>query len=412
MLFSKSFIRTKKEISSEIESLNANYLTRGGFVHQEMAGVYTFLPLGLKVINNISAIVRKHMDEISSEVLMPALQPKKNWEQSKRIDTIDVLMKTSGANEISKRKSSNEYILGCTHEDLITPLVKEYVSSYKDLPVYLYQIQSKYRNEARAKSGLMRGREFLMKDLYSFSATQEELMTYYEIVKKKYVDIFNEIGIGKKTYVTLASGGDFTSNFSHEFQFELEKGEDVIYIDETTNIAYNKEVVNAETEAKLGVKFDKMRVINASEVGNIFPLEVKFSDLFDLKYQTADNASKVVWMGSYGIGISRLMGVIAESSNDERGLIWPESIAPFKYHLVTIGGNDSEAWKKSEKFYNMHKGQVLWDDRSDKTFGEKLGDAELIGCPNIIIISGKSISNGGYELRDRKTGSSEIVSFE
>lgn len=412
MTFTKNFIKTKREIKSEIESKNGKLLTQAGFIHQEMAGVYTFLPLGLKVLNNIENIVRKHMDMISSEIKMTSLHPKSIWEKSGRIDSVDVLMKTSGANEISKNKSSNEYILGSTHEDMITPLVIEYVQSYKELPVYLYQIQTKFRNEARAKSGLMRGREFLMKDLYSFSRSKEELMEFYEIVKQKYIDIFNELGIGKDTYLTLASGGDFTENYSHEFQLILEAGEDEIYLDREKNIAYNKEIVNEANSKKLGVDFLKLEVVNASEVGNIFPLETKFSKAFDFYFTDDKGERQIVWMGSYGIGISRLMGVIAEKMNDEKGLIWPEEIAPYKYHMITIAKSmDDESYKKSMEFYAEHQGEVLWDDRLGVSVGEKFNDADLIGIPSQIIFSEKSLLSGGYEKKDRKTNQKEIISY-
>lgn len=412
MTFTKNFIKTKREVSSEIESKNGKLLTQAGYIVQQLAGAYNYLPLGLIALRKIENIVRKHMNEISSEVLMTELQPMEIWEKTKRLESVDVLMKTTGANEVSKTKSTNEYILGCTSEDTITDMVKSFVQGSSELPVYLYQIQTKFRNEARAKSGLMRGREFLMKDLYSFNRTKEDLMEFYEICKQKYIEIFNEIGIGEETFVTLASGGDFTENFSHEFQFLLESGEDTIYLDRVNKIAYNKEVVNEENAKKLNVDFSTLEVVNASEVGNIFPLETKFSKLLDFTYTDSDSKTQYVWMGSYGIGISRLMGVIAERFNDEKGLVWPENIAPFKYHLVTIAKSiDDESYKKSEEFYSSHKGEVLWDDRIGVRPGEKFADAELIGCPNIVVISEKSIASGGLEMKNRKNGNVSIEKF-
>lgn len=396
MKYTTHYIKTKKQIDTEIESKNGQLLIRGSFIHQEMAGVYTFLPLGLKVLSKIENIVRKHMDTISSELKMTSLHPKSIWEKSGRLETIDVLMKTTPANEVSKNKSNNEYILGCTHEDMITPLVAESVQSYKDLPIYLYQIQTKFRNEARAKSGLMRGREFLMKDLYSFSRSIEELMQYYEIVKQKYIDIYKELGIGDETFVTLASGGDFTSNFSHEFQLLLDAGEDEIYLDRANKIAYNKEIVNDETAKKLGIDFSKMEIVNASEVGNIFPLETKFSKAFDLYYTDENGEKQIVWMGSYGIGISRLMGCIAEKFNDDKGLLWPENIAPFKYHICLLAKDKDEAQvANAMAFYNGHKDECLFDDRIGVMPGEKFADADLIGCPIKVIFSAKN-PNGEF----------------
>lgn len=412
MTFTKNFIKTKREISSEIESKNGRLLTQAGFISMQLAGAYNYLPLGLITLRKIGDIVRKHMNEISSEVMMTELQPIEIWEKTKRINTVDVLMKTTGASELSKTKSTNEYILGCTSEDTITDMVKSFVQGSSELPVYLYQIQTKFRNEARAKSGLMRGREFLMKDLYSFSRSKEELMKYYEICKKKYIEIFDEIGIGSETFVTLASGGDFTTNFSHEFQLVLESGEDKIYLDRENKIAYNDEVVNEENAKKLGVDFSKLEVVNASEVGNIFPLETKFSGLLDFTYTDENGEKQLVWMGSYGIGISRLMGVIAEKFNDERGIIWPENIAPFKYHLVTIAkSTEDESYKKSLEFYNSNPGDVLWDDRFGVNPGEKFSDADLIGCPERVVISEKSIKAGGMEIKNRRSGEISIKNF-
>ncbi|QQR93380.1 prolyl-tRNA synthetase [bacterium] len=396
MTYTKNFIKTKKEISSEIESKNAQLLIKGGFIRPQMAGVYIYLPLGLRVLEKITNVVRKHMDEIASEMRMTALQPRDIWEKTNRLDTVDVLMKTIGANEVSKQKSTNEYILGCTHEDVLTNMLTEFVQGESELPIYVYQIQNKFRNEARAKSGLMRGREFLMKDLYSFHTTYEDLMRYYEIVKQKYIDIFEELGIGNDTFVTLASGGDFTDNFSHEFQMILESGEDEILIDRTNKIAYNLEIldenkakkVDLENANKLGVDFSKLEKVKASEVGNIFPNETKYSKLLNLSYTNSDGVKKYVHMGSYGIGVSRLMGVIAEKFHDPKGLTWPENVAPFKYHICTLAKSESElCFQNARKFYVEHETESLWDDRFDTAAGEKFADADLIGCPVRIVFS-------------------------
>lgn len=410
MKFTTHLLKTRRDVAAEIESVNGKLLSKANFIHQELAGAYTFMPLGLLTLRKIEDIIRKHINEIGSEILMTSLHPRANWETTGRLETVDVLFSAAAANETSRQKSSNNYILGSTHEEIVTPLVQEFVQSYKDLPVAVYQIQTKFRNEARAKSGLLRGREFRMKDLYSFHATTEDLYRYYEIAKQKYLDIFAELGLGDITHVTLASGGDFTSDFSHEFQTIIPSGEDTIYIDDATGIAYNKEVVTEENSQKLGIDFSKLRVEKAAEVGNIFPLHTKFSEAF--KFTFADNTGKLqpVYMGCYGIGPSRLMGVIVERFHDEAGMIWPENVAPFKYHLVT--DNTPEALAVAEKFYADHAGDVLWDDRADKSIGEKLHDADLIGLPHRYLISKRSLEKGGIEAKKRNETEVNFIAAE
>ena len=410
---SKLFIKTRKEAPADEVSKNAILLTRAGFIHKEMAGVYTFLPLGLKVLNNIENIIRRHMDEIGRELLMSALSPMEKWQNTGRLETVDVLMKTSGANEVSKVKSTNEYILNSTHEEIITPIVAEYIRSYKELPVSFYQIQTKFRNEARAKSGLLRGREFRMKDLYSFHKDEEDMKKYYEEAKKVYMNVFNDLGIGDDTYITLASGGDFTKEYSHEFQTLTETGEDTIYLDRKNNIAYNKEVVNEETEKKLGVKFNDMEQVNASEVGNIFPLNIKFSEALNYTYANDKDEQLPVYMGCYGMGPSRIMGVIVEKFADEKGLVWPESIAPYSLHLISLAKSD-ETKKKAEEIYEKLLSfgvEVLFDDR-DESAGAKFADSDLIGIPMRVVVSDKSLSAGGVEIKERVAEKSEIVGVE
>ncbi len=410
---SQLFIKTRKETPADEVSKNAILLTRAGFIHKEMAGVYTFLPLGLKVLNNIENIIRYHMDSIGRELLMSALSPIEKWSNTGRLETVDVLMKTSGANEASKAKSTNEYILNSTHEEMITPIVAEYIRSYKELPVAFYQIQTKFRNEARAKSGLLRGREFRMKDLYSFHKDEDDLKKYYEEAKKVYMNVFNDLGIGDDTYITLASGGDFTKEYSHEFQTLTESGEDTIYLDRKNNIAYNKEVVNEETEKKLGVKFSEMDQVSASEVGNIFPLNVKFSNALNYTYANEKDEQLPVYMGCYGMGPSRIMGVIVEKFADEKGLVWPESIAPYSLHLISLAKSD-ETKKKAEEIYEKllsYGVEVLFDDR-DESAGAKFADSDLIGIPMRVVVSDKSLLAGGVEIKERVAEKSEIIGVE
>lgn len=412
---SKLYTKTRKEAPKDEVSKNAILLTRAGFIHKEMAGVYTFLPLGLKVLRKIEDIIRMHMDTVGNELVMPSLSPEERWSNTGRLETIDVLMKTVPANAASKEKSSNSYVLNPTHEDVITPIVKDIARSYRDLPVSLYQIQTKFRNEARAKSGILRGREFRMKDLYSFHKDQDDLMRFYDDMKKVYANVFNDIGIGEDTFLTVASGGDFTTNFSHEFQTLTDAGEDLIYVDRKNKIAYNKEVVTEENAKKLNVDFDTLEQIKACEVGNIFPLDTRFSKALDYTYTDEKGLQQIIYMGSYGIGPSRLMGVVVEKLADEKGLIWPESIAPFSVHLLYLGRDkEGEAFKQAEMIYETltkNHVEVLFDDR-EGSVGEKFADSDLIGIPMRVVISDKSLEKGGVEIKERRSENSEIISID
>lgn len=412
---SQLYTKTRKEAPSDEVSKNAILLTRAGFIHKEMAGVYTFLPLGLRVLTKIENIIRRHMDKIGNEVLMSSLAPKELWEKTGRIETVDVLMKTMPANKVSEEKSSASYILGSTHEEMITPIAQENTRSYKDLPSAFYQIQTKFRNEARAKSGLLRGREFRMKDLYSFHKDEADLKEYYEEAKKVYMDVFRELGLGDDTFITLASGGDFTKDFSHEFQTLCDAGEDVIYLDRKNNIAYNKEVVTEENAKRLGVDFDSFEQVKACESGNIFPLNTKFTKAHEYTYTDEHGEKKEVYMGSYGLGPTRLMGVITEKFADEKGLVWPASVAPFSMHLILISKDkDSEASKLAEDIYKKlteEHVEVLFDDRQEQA-GSKFADSDLMGIPMRVVVSDKSLEKGGVEIKERTSDTSEIVTVE
>jgi prolyl-tRNA synthetase len=412
---SQLYTKTRKEAPSDEVSKNAILLTRAGFIHKEMAGVYTFLPLGLRVLTKIENVIRRHMDKIGNEVVMSSLAPRELWEKTGRAEAVDVLMKTAPANKASEEKSTNSYILNPTHEELITPIVAEYARSYKDLPCAMYQIQTKFRNEARAKSGLLRGREFRMKDLYSFHRDADDLKKYYEEAKQVYADIYRELGIGGDTFITLAGGGDFTKQFSHEFQTLVEEGEDIIYLDRKNKIAYNKEVVTEENAKLLNVDFNSLEQVNASEVGNIFPLGTKFTKAFDYTYTDEEGKQQEVHMGCYGIGPSRLMGVIVEKFADEKGLVWPASIAPFSMHLIVISKDKgSEAWKVAEDLYKKltdNHVEVLFDDREEQA-GSKFADSDLIGIPMRVVVSDKSLEKGGVEIKERTSDTFEIVTVE
>lgn len=412
---SQLYTKTRKEAPSDEVSKNAILLTRAGFIHKEMAGVYTFLPLGFRVLSKIENIIRRHMDTIGNELVMSSLAPKELWDKTGRGETVDVLMKTSPANKASEEKSTNSYVLNPTHEELITPIGAEYLRSYKDLPAAFYQIQTKFRNEARAKSGLLRGREFRMKDLYSFHASEADLMKYYEETKKVYMNVYQELGLGDDTFITVAGGGDFTKDFSHEFQTIVDAGEDVIYLDRKNKIAYNKEVVSEENKQRLNIDFDSLEQVKACEVGNIFPLGTKFTKAFDYTYADEEGKQQEVYMGCYGIGPSRLMGVITEKFADEKGLVWPTSIAPFSMHLIVLAKDkDGETMKVAEDLYkkltDSHV-EVLFDDREESA-GAKFADSDLIGIPMRVVVSDKSLEKGGVEIKERTSDASEIVTIE
>lgn len=561
MLYSKIFSKTQKS-SKTLDSINATYLIKAGFIDQTMSGVYTFLPLGQKVLMKIENIIREEMDTISSELFMPSLSPKALWEQTGRLETISVLMKAMGANKLSSSNNDSEYILNCTHEDVLTPIAQKFNSSYKDFPFSVYQIQTKFRNEARPKSGLLRCREFRMKDLYSFHTSEEDLKKYYETAKNVYIKIFQRLGLGDHTVIALASGGDFTEDYSHEFQTICDSGEDIIFSAKKAGITFNKEVapsmasshgtedekvkpleeiegkgiigvdalakflkipvekttktllfeteeddvivaavrgdydineiklkkiigcktirlasektVKKNTKAEVGyagimnlpkqvkvyydesmkrrknfecganktnyhsinVNFgrdieepdkyydikiakkgdrypengEEYEVYSACEVGNIFPLNTKFSKAFDYTFTDADGEKKIVYMGSYGIGSSRIMGVLVEKFHDEKGIVWPKNIAPFHAHLVGLDLRDESIAKKARSVYKelIEKGvEVLFDDRVDVTAGEKFSDADLIGIPFRIIVSKKT--GDTIELKSRSEKKSSLI---
>ena len=559
MKFSQNPFRTSKTVSRDLVSKNARLLTQAGFIHQEIAGVYTFLPLGLRVLNKIEHIIRQEMDEVSTEILMTSLAPQENWEQTGRKDTVDVLMKTSPANAAALAKNDTEYILGSTHEEIVTPLVKAFAQSYRELPTSVYQIQTKFRNEPRAKSGLLRCREFRMKDAYSFHTSEADLKKYYEVMKKTYQTIFDRVGIGADTVIALASGGDFTPDFSHEFQTICEAGEDTLFMAQKAEIVFNREVapskapvidekdtdmkpmeevegkgiigveelanflhipvekttktllfetekgeviaaavrggydINEEklskivgsqkltlakaetvrqvTKAEVGyagvlnlpadvrVYFDestqgrlnfecganrthfhsinvnfgrdipmpekfydfkmakegdlypetgeKYEVASAAEVGNIFPLNTKFSKAFEYYFMDEKGQAQPVYMGCYGIGSSRLVGVLVEKYSDEKGLVWPIQVAPFQVYLIDI-----QAPEYAQEVYDelqQHGVEVFWDDR-DVRAGVKFADADLIGIPHRVVVSAKT--GNQMEWKSRTNDTTELVSFD
>lgn len=402
------FSKTRKEPPSDEVSKNAQLLIQSGFIHKEMAGVYAYLPLGLRVRDKIEQIIRDEMEAVGGQELkLTALQRKALWEMTDRWndESIDVWFKTS-------LKNDTEVGLATTHEEPLTDLLTQHVNSYRDLPLAIYQFQTKFRNELRAKSGIMRGREFLMKDLYSFSRSQDEHDEFYQEMKEAYERIFDRAGIGDKTFYTYASGGSF-SDASHEFQTVSAAGEDTIYIDHDKGIAVNKEMLTEGTLEKLELSRDDLTEERAIEVGNIFPLGIKFSKPLGLTFTDEDGEERPVIMGSYGIGVGRLMGTIVETMADENGMIWPENIAPYQVHLLSLGADNKVLEEADAAYEKLSEAgvEVLYDDR-DTHPGEKFGDSDLFGIPTRVIVSSKTVKKGELEIIDRSSGDTNFMSPE
>lgn len=400
MYLSKLFTKTKKEVIAKEVSINAQLLTRAGFISKEMAGVYNYLPLGLIMLKKVEAIIREEMNAIGGqEIYMSTLSSIESYKITKR-DKIDVLFKT-------KLHSGSEFVLNQSHEEVVTPLVAKFAQSYKDLPMYVYQIQTKFRNEPRAKSGLLRGREFIMKDLYSFHTDEKDLDRYYDIAQKAYFKIFDRLGFGDRTVLTYASGGTF-SKYSHEFQTLCDEGEDSIYLCNSCNIAINKEIISQQSTCpKCGN--NKLVEKKAIEVGNIFKLKTKFSDAFGFTYKDKDGKDKPVVMGCYGMGPSRIMGTIVEVFHDKAGMILPESISPFKYHIVQLSDNSDQLSAVIKKLGGEEN--CLIDDR-DISAGQKFADADLMGMPYRVVISDKTLKKNSVEIKQRSKDKTKLVKID
>jgi len=400
MRLSKLFTRTTKEAPADDVSINAQYLTRGGFIYKNSAGIYSMLPLGWKVITKIADIIREEMNAIGGqEMFMPALVEKKYLEPTGRWN-LDVGFFAKG--QIDKEAN---FVMGWSHEDILTAIATRFVSSYKDLPFATYQIQTKFRNEARPKSGLLRVREFVMKDLYSFHASEDDLMRYYDEVKMAYHNIFNKCGL--HAIYTLAAGGVFTISNTHEFQVLTSVGEDTIYVCSECEYAENKEISSLGQGSICTKCGGVMNEEKGVEVGNIFPLGTKYSKPLKLEYVDDKGNKNFVVMGSYGIGLGRLMATVVEVLHDDKGIIWPESIAPFMVHLISLDSNN-----EAEKIYdNLTKNgmEVLYDDRDDRSAGEKFADADLIGCPIRLVVSKKTLAQDSVELKYRKPDETKLI---
>lgn len=403
MRYSKLFSKTTKSVPHDADSANAKFLAQGGFIHQEAAGVYSYLPMGLKVLRKIEQIIREEMEAVGGqEISMSVLHPKENWMKTDRWDNLDILFRLKGAGD-------KEFALGPTHEEIVTPLVQDYVFSYKDLPTAVFQIQTKFRNEPRARSGVLRGREFAMKDLYSFHVSQEDLDDYYDKVKKSYFKIFERLGFDPAiTYITYASGGAF-SKYSHEYQILSEVGEDTIYACEKCRVAVNREIIDDQNTCPECDSKD-LAEKKGIEVGNIFKLGTKFSDAFKFQYTDSDGKSNPVIMGCYGIGPSRIMGSVVEIFSDDKGIMWPKQVAPYQVHIVTLG-DDEKALQEAENLYDVLEREgitVLWDDRDERA-GAKFADADLIGIPVRLVLSSRTMQDRTAEWKERNKEEAENV---
>lgn len=410
MRYSILFGKAKKTAPHDAESTNAKLLAQGGFIHQMMAGVYSYLPLGLRVLNKIKDIVREEMNAIAGqELLMPALQSKELWDETGRWEKLSEIM-------YQFESRGKQLGLATTHEEPVVEIARHYVSSYKDLPLYLYQVQDKFRNEPRAKSGLLRGREFSMKDLYTFHESEEDLQDYYEKAVEAYKKIFERCGLD--AIVTEASGGEFTKEFSHEFQVVTPNGEDTIYFCPACNWCQNKEIAKVKAGAKCPECGKKVEEHRSIEVGNIFKLGTRYSKDMKLQFSDAEGKKKDVVMGCYGIGPSRVMGAVVEVHNDKEGIIWPKEVAPYMVHIVTINTKDesinSEVMSAGSNIYDQLDNagiDVLWDDRDEASPGEKLKDADLIGIPLRLVISEKTLKDNSVEWKYRHEAKAQLVNL-
>lgn len=400
---SKLFVKTRKEVPADADSTNASYLIRACFAQKQMAGVHSLLPLGLRVVKKIEQVIREEMDNIDGqEILMNVLQPKELWDETGRSESaIDILYKF-------KDSRDKDLLLAPTHEEQVIDIFRAHINSYKDLPLSLYQFQTKFRNEPRAKSGLLRGREFIMKDMYSFHASEEDFDQYYEKAKAAYFQAFKRLDLPVK--LVRASGGIF-SEFSHEFQVLTPVGEDTIYYCDECDYAVNKEIAEVTEGGKCPDCGGAIKMEKGIEVGNIFPLSTKYTKAMRTTVKTRDGKEADVIMGCYGIGIDRAMATIVETKYDSANnkMVWPESVSPFAVHLISLNKNE-EAQKLYDEFIQKNI-EVLYDDR-DISAGEKFAEADLVGCSKRIIVSDKSLTSGGVELLYLNDNKVEIIALE
>ncbi len=411
MRYSQLLSKTSKQLPHDADSINARLLVQSGFVRQEMAGVYSWLPLGLRVLRKVEKIIREEMNALGAqEILMPALQSKEAWIATGRWDTVDILFKL-------RSQAEKEYALGASHEEVVTPLVKSFLTSYKDLPFAVYQIQTKYRDELRAKSGVLRGREFGMKDMYSFHTTQEDLDRFYEKAKQAYLRVYQRCGLHARA--VQASGGIFSDKQSHEFQVLTDAGEDKLLICAQCDFAQNSEIADVQKLTACPQCGGKLEWRKGVEVGNIFDLGTKYSQAFDVTFTVEDGTRQTALMGCYGIGTTRLVGTIVEASHDDRGIIWPLTVAPYHIHLITLRAKSDEGQEQiqsvAEDLYQQMQDagvEVLWDDRLQTSPGEKFADADLIGLPARIVISEKTLKENAVEWKGRRETEAHLIKID
>ncbi|MCA9339849.1 MAG: prolyl-tRNA synthetase [Candidatus Saccharibacteria bacterium] len=405
MRVSKLFTKTTKQAPADEVAKNAQLLIRAGYVYKVMAGVYAYTPLGLRVLENIKQIVREEMNAVDGqELIMTNLQRCDTWEMTGRWDdeVVDVWFKT-------KLQDDTELGLAWSHEEAIMEMMQQYIKSYKDLPTSVYQFQTKLRNELRSKSGIMRGREFVMKDMYSLHASQEDMDRYYEQVIEAYKRCYERFGIGASTFVTFASGGAFTK-FSHEFQTICEAGEDTLYVNADQTVAVNEEVLD-DAANELGINKEDLQPVVSAEVGNIFKFGTEKSELMGIYYTDQDGKQQPIYLASYGIGITRVMGVIVEKFADDKGIVWPEAVAPYRVYLVQIG---QESTEQADALYRELQDmgiEVLYDDRDERP-GRKFADAELLGIPYRVTVSDRLIKENTFEFTPRAIGETELLTRE
>ncbi len=398
------FIKTQKQAPADEVAKNAQLLIRAGFVYKVMAGVYAYTPLGIRVVEKIKQIVREEMNEIGGgELIMTALQRPDTWQTTKRWDddVVDVWFKT-------KLKDGQDVGLAWSHEEAIIEMLKQHIASYKDLPQYVYQFQTKFRNELRSKSGIMRGREFVMKDMYSVCLDTEQHEKFYQQCIDSYMKIFDRLGIGEDTFVTYASGGAFTK-FSHEFQTICDAGEDTVYMNADRTVVLNEEVMDDATLKEMGINRVDLKPVITAEVGNIFNFGTQKSEEMEFSFTNKDGQKQYVHLGSYGIGITRVMGVLAEKLSDNKGLVWPMNVAPFHVYLATIGDVDDKANELYENLQNSGI-EVLYDNRDERP-GNKFADADLMGIPIRLVLSERTLEQNKVEFKLRNSDDIELVSL-
>ena len=406
MKYSQLFGKTQRQTPKDETSVNAKLLIRAGFIDKLMAGSYSLLPLGFRVVGKIEQIIREEMDKVGAqEILMPLLHPKAIWNETGRWETAKEVM-------FQFKKDKKEFALSFTHEEILLDLVRKHVQTYHEFPLKLYHFSTKFRNELRAKSGILRAREFLMKDLYSVHTAEKDLDKYYWEVADSYLKVFKRVGLEAK--IVEAAGGVFTQGHTHEFQVLSEAGEDTIYWCDSCDFAQNKEIAQGKSgEVCPKCKKGKIAESKSIEVGNIFRFGTVYSEKMNVTYTDRDGKKKPAYLGSYGIGVTRLMGTLVEVSNDEKGIIWPEQVTPYQVHLLVISDKSQVISQAQEIYQKLQKAgiEVLFDDRKDVSAGEKFADCDLIGIPVRLVVSDKT-GKGKVEWKERDKGKVEILTID